>query len=371
MKVALCLLLVLGVCFARTAWHQLEPMKYNFEMYEREFNKAYATPEERIHRRNLFENNLRDIIAHNREEHSWKRGVNRFTDRTTEEFKRLLGFDKGLGALYNELDVPTKVFSGSRALPKNVDWREKNIVSPVKDQGDCGSCWTFATAETVESYWALATGQLNVLSEQQVASCTSNPHSCGGTGGCEGGITQLAFEGIMHRGGLASEWTYPYLSYQGRDFNCLFDNTTTVPVVPLKGYHKLPSNDQNSLLNAVATSGPIAVSVDASQWSSYESGVFNGCNQVNPDIDHAVVLVGYGTDATTNQDYWLIRNSWSPSWGEDGYIRIYRSTKPTCGVDITPLEGTGCVGGRSNVTACGTCGILYASTIPVVDTSSL
>jgi len=101
MKVALCLLLVLGVCFARTAWHQLEPMKYNFEMYEREFNKAYATPEERIHRRNLFENNLRDIIAHNREEHSWKRGVNRFTDRTTEEFKRLLGFDKGLGALYN------------------------------------------------------------------------------------------------------------------------------------------------------------------------------------------------------------------------------------------------------------------------------
>lgn len=125
-------------------------------------------------------------------------------------------------------------------------------------------------------------------------------------------------------GGLSSEWTYPYISYFGRNFDCHF-NSSTPGVAKVKNYVKLPQNQQQPLLQAVANYGPIAVSVDASRWALYESGVFDGCNQTNPDIDHAVLLVGYGTDEKYG-DYWLIRNSWSPQWGEDGYIRLRRET---------------------------------------------
>jgi len=117
-------------------------------------------------------------------------------------------------------------------------------------------------------------------------------------------------------------------------------------------------------MNAVATLGPIAISVDASSWHAYSSGIYNGCNQANPDIDHAVVLVGYGSDNGTN--YWLVRNSWSASWGESGYIRLLRGADEAtnCGTDTTPLDGTACVGHADPVTVCGTCGILYDSAYP-------
>jgi len=355
---------LLGVTCGRTLWHQLEN-GYSFEDYTREFQKRYASPAERAQRQSIFEGRLATILAHNRGSSSWKQGVNRFTDRTTEELQKVFGLDKALAREYDERDQPTMAFSRSRALPTSVDWTTKGIVTPVKDQGECGSCWTFATSEVVESYWALATGQLATLAPQQIASCTANPLDCGGSGGCEGGITQTAFESIIAHGGLASEWTYPYISYQGRDFNCLFNNQTTVPVARLKGYHKLPSNENTPVLNALQQ-GPLAINVDASTWHSYESGVYSGCSTTDMDINHVVVLEGYGVDSATGEAYWLVRNSWSPSWGENGYIRLARLDTPSCGYDDTPTDGTGCVGGRQNVTVCGTCGLLYSVTYPVI-----
>jgi len=117
-------------------------------------------------------------------------------------------------------------------------------------------------------------------------------------------------------------------------------------------------------MNAVATIGPIAISVDASTWHAYSSGVYNGCNQVNPEIDHAVVLVGYGSE--NGQNYWLVRNSWSASWGEAGYIKLHRGDdeQNTCGLDIKPLDGSACAGQTDPVTVCGTCGILYDTAYP-------
>jgi len=112
-------------------------------------------------------------------------------------------------------------------------------------------------------------------------------------------------------------------------------------------------------------SGPLAVNVDANTWSDYESGIFNGCDQVNPDINHVVQLVGYGNDPSFG-DYWLVRNSWTPVWGEQGYIRLARSSSPVCGVDLYPQDGTGCINGPANVTVCGTCGILYDVSLPEV-----
>jgi len=248
-------------------------------------------------------------------------------------------------------------------LPVNVDWRTKGIISPVKDQGECGSCWSFGTAETVESYYAKSTNLLAVLSEQQILDCTANVDDCGGTGGCGGGTPELAYAQIMKNGGLSSEWTYPYTSYFGDAYAC---NATRInPVATLSGFQVLPSNSYSPVLTYIANNGPLAVNVDASSWSSYESGVFSGCNMVNPDIDHVVQLVGYGTDSTLG-DYWLIRNSWSPSWGEQGYIRLQRSSTPPCGVDIIPSDGTGCNNGPANVTVCGMCAVLYDTSFPVV-----
>jgi cathepsin L len=173
-------------------------------------------------------------------------------------------------------------------------------------------------------------------------SCVENPYVCGGSGGCAGAVPEIAFNYVQLYG-LTSESAYPYSSGKGVTGTCSFDGTKTPAEVSVDGYVKLPSNDYNSLLYASATYGPIAISVDASNWHLYESGIFNGCSYTeNIDVNHAVVLVGYGTDATGG--YWLVRNSWGPTYGEDGYIRIARESTVTCGTDSTPQDGNACTG---------------------------
>jgi len=286
------------------------------------------------------------------------------SDWTPEEFQRLLGYKMGADShLPKKRAQATSVYSTAN-LPASVDWRDQGVVSAVKDQGDCGSCWTFGTAETIESHWALATGHLEALSEQQILDCTPNPKQCGGTGGCGGGTPQLAMAQIIAMGGLSSEWTYPYRSYFTQAFSCQFNKSETVPMAVLSDYMTLPQNNHDSLMHAVATLGPMAISVDASSWQFYETGVYDGCNQTHPDIDHSVQLVGYGTEA--GKDYWLVRNSWNPTWGEKGYIKLYRNAKPTCGWDLTPRDGDACRNGPKEVLVCGTCGVLFDTAYPIL-----
>lgn len=172
---------------------------------------------------------------------------------------------------------------------------------------------------------------------------------------------------MAKNGGLMTEWTYPYLSWSGKDFDkCQFDKAQSV--VNVTGYTKLPSNQYEPLMDAIAKKGPIAISVEAITWKNYESGIFNGCNQTNPDLDHAVQLVGYGEE--NGQGYWIVRNSWTPYWGEKGFIRLLRTDNEgeRCGMDITPQDGSGCKGGPSSVKVCGTCGILFDNVIPTIGT---
>jgi len=358
--------LLLALAFAaRPRWNELED--YTFGQYIQDFNKYYSSSEFQV-RKNIFEQRLEKIKSHNKDvTKTWKEGVNHLTDQTEEEFKNLLGYKKSFSATTAARQSFSKPYEFKNlAVPHTIDWRQQGIVSPVKDQGQCGSCWTFATAETVESQWALATGQLPVLSEQQILDCTPNPNQCGGTGGCGGGTAELAMAQIIQQGGLSAEWTYPYRSYWGQNFNCNFSTVFTAPVAKIQSYVTLPSNTYAPLLEASAHIGPIAISVDASAWQNYEGGVFDGCNKSSPDIDHAVQLVGYGTDLADG-DYWLVRNSWAPSWGEAGYIRLRRSASFTCGTDTHPSDGTGCKDGPATVKVCGTCGILYDSSYPIIN----
>ncbi len=220
-------------------------------------------------------------------------------------------------------------------------------------QGQCGSCWTFGSTETVESYWALATGDLPVLSQQFILDCTANSDDCGGTGGCQGGTATLAIDTIVRNGGIPQEWTYSYKSYFGAAFQCQNASSPNwSPFAKVSAQIHLPGNVEAPVIETLATTGPLITNVDASDWFSYESGVYSGCSQ-NATIDHVVQLVGYGPD------YLLIRNSWNPSWGEQGYIRLARQT--ACGWDNNPGQGNVCIGGPSRVQVCGQCGVLYSN----------
>lgn len=202
------------------------------------------------------------------------------------------------------------------------------------------------------------------LSEQQVLDCTPNPKHCGGTGGCHGGTIELAYDKIIEMGGLSTEWMYPYTSYFGDDNKCHYDAGKTRPFTKMSKYVVLPTNKYEPVLETLATKGPLGVAVDASTWKSYSTGVFDGCNQTHPILNHVVQLVGYGTDAQ-HGDYWLVRNSWSPSWGENGYIRLKRKSTPECGWNLKPGHGNGCDGGPEKEWVCGTCGVLFDSVYPL------
>jgi cathepsin L len=338
------------------------------------FISHYGVKIEPIHyqyRKALYKEEQRRILAHNNANKGWNETMNPMTILTADERKQFYGYSKGLNKPIKQMKYMNSNTGkiDLNSLPKNVDWRTRGVVTAVKSQGSCGSCWAFASTAVIESHVAINTNKLYDLSPQQIATCTPNPFECGGKGNCQGATAELAFDYVANSAGLYDEFQVPYTEYYGIESTCMLPSDT--PRASISGYVKLEENNYEQLMYAVATIGPIAVSVDASSWHSYSSGIFNGCNQTNPDINHAVVLVGYGTDHLSGQDYWLIRNSWSASWGESGYIRLLRQKianldddDETCGMDITPQDGTACAGDNQPVKVCGTCGILYDSSYP-------
>jgi len=339
---------------------------YTFEQYVRDFDKHYENQRDRDVHRQLFIQRLAEAIAHNSDNaQTWKMGINRFSDMTEAEFAQYRGYKPrvGLGADPRQPCDTTPV-KYPNPFPEEVDWRAKNIITPVKDQGQCGSCWAHATTECIESNLAQESGTAPIqLSVQDVTSCTPNPYHCGGTGGCNGAIAELGFEWVRTNG-IANATNWPYTATTG---TC--NSAAHVMVAQIKGCNKLGENNYTDLLAAVATIGPIAISVDASRWSPYTGGVYSGCDaERDMDIDHAVQLVGYGTDKPTGQPYWLVRNSWGASWGESGYIRLLRHADGDmtkwCKQDVTPSDGSGCDGGPATITVCGECGIWYDNSYP-------
>ena len=376
---AAALLAVGASAAATTRWHELND-GYTFDTWRKEFGKDYATADEQAQREHTFNARLSAIRSHNEntaggKRSTWKAGVNHLTDRTHAELRALHGLDRAL--LFSQkatalTDTPARPWVASEG-PSSVDWRQKGAVTPVKNQGHCGSCWTFASTETVESRWFLKTGELQELSEQFVLDCTPNPHDCGGTGGCAGGTAALVYDRMKALGGMPSEWTYPYLSGSGNAGSChglplgSFEKAhggVVAKAANVSGHVSLPTNSYDAMMHAIAE-GPLAVSVDAGAWHDYEEGVFDGGNATNPTLDHLVQLVGYGT-SENGEDYFLIRNSWTPLWGESGYMKLKREANAPCGIDLAPGDGDGCKGGPAQVKVCGQSGILYDGVYPIV-----
>jgi len=292
-----------------------------------QYGKSYM-PEEFFTRYEVFKSNMDFVIAHNAANASYTVELNKFADLTRGEFKAVyLGYKpeirlhpksaKKFNWLY-EIDAPNAYPSGS------LDWTQKGAVTGVKDQGQCGSCWAFSTTGSMEGTIQIAHGVLTSLSEQELVDCGARY----GNLGCNGGLMDRAFKYAMDNG-LCSEAAYPYTA---KDGTCRSSSCTAQPYTKLSGYTDVTSGSEPSL-GAASDMEPVSVAIEADQsgFQLYHGGVFTGVCGKN--LDHGVLLVGYGVD--TNQNYWKVKNSWGTSWGEAGYIRMIRD-KDECGIADEP-----------------------------------
>lgn len=273
----------------------------------------------------------------------FKLSLNRFADWTAEEYQLLRG--KRSSSRSREVKQTSSLGVVAPApglskkhLPKHVSWRGTPADNVVKDQATCGSCWAFSAVGAMQGAWQLATGQALSLSEQQLVDCSWKY----GNNGCQGGEMEPAIQYVADAGGAAAEEDYQYM---GQNMFCGQNAThrDAAPVAHFKGYATVKKRDEVALMWAVWRHGPVAISIDASQptFRFYSEGVYKDKKcQTGPDfMDHAVLLVGYGTDKITGEDYWLVKNSWSKYWGEDGYIRMARTpgSGNDCGVTTDPV----------------------------------
>lgn len=208
-------------------------------------------------------------------------------------------------------------------LPASIDWRYKGAVTYVKNQQHCGASWSFATIGSIESQHFLKTGRLLSLSEQNLIDCVKS------NWGCVGGSITRAFQDLISSGrGIRTEEEYPYVAMKGYCRKHLNSSGVTV-----HDFVQIPPNDEHKLQQAIAHIGPIAAFVDASNPSffSYSSGIYHDDNCNRPQLNHGVLIVGYGTDEH-ERDYYIVKNSWGTDWGEDGYFRLARNHHNHCGI---------------------------------------
>ena len=303
-----------------------------FTNFQERFSKRYSTIQELETRFSIFRKNFIGILAHNSDfTQNFTMGVNQFTDLTPEEFRaKYIN-----GGLKTEVgSYGCKSFSSSASgAPSSIDWREKGAVTSVKDQGQCGSCWAFATTANAESVWAISSGQLLDLSEEFLVDCAS------GVGyfnmGCNGGQPDSAFK-YMINNGQCTESSYPYNAGTTKTAGTC-QKCTAAPVY-FSGCYDVTPKDQVSLMAAVAKQPVvIAIEADTRYFQSYSGGILDS-TACGTNLDHAVEIIGYGSE--NGVDYWTVRNSWSSSWGEQGYFRLKKTSSTNdigiCGLSAEP-----------------------------------
>jgi len=248
-------------------------------------------------------------------------GVNRFSDMCPEEFaaQYLTGYKPS-----NVSDEKRFTPSGPKNPQVSIDWRTRGAVTPIKDQGACGSCWAFSTAGNIESRWQIAGNTLVSLSDQELSSCSTN-----GNGGCLGGLMTLAFEWVMGNGGINSEAAYPYTSGNGTNAPCN-GVASKVHVAKISDYQVI-TRSEAAIATYLGQYGPVSIGLDATQWQTYRGGVVTNCQARTPN--HAVVAVA--VDSTSSSPYWVLKNSWGTDWGENGYISLQYGTNQ-CYINYDP-----------------------------------
>jgi C1A family cysteine protease len=319
------MLLLLAVLFVASQGLVYEPRRGlslfdQFEGYNQFWNKTHANQEEKLARFEAFKINAKKIQIDNAKTRARGSGATfgftKFSDWTSDEFKKLLGFvpKKPLTI------VPAPEGLRAQAPTKAIDWVAAGMTTAVKDQGQCGSCWAFSTTETVESANLMAGRPKTNGSPQEIVDCDSTD------AGCNGGDPQEALQWVVQQGGLDTDACYPY---QAQDGTCASSQCTPSPNLKISTVTPIAS-DEGQIYTALSTSagnGPMSICCDAEPWQNYQGGVMTA-DQCGTSIDHAIQLTGY----SPNQGgYWIVRNSWGASWGENGFIYLSFGEN-TCGI---------------------------------------
>jgi len=292
----------------------------SFSAWKLKFNKNYLSAEEESSREAIFNKNLAYINAHNAQGHSYELGMNQFGDLTNAEFQAIY--------LPSKMNLTARTagetfVQGNEVDPSSVDWTTQGYVTPIKDQGQCGSCWSFSSTGSFEGAHFKATGKLVSFSEQNLVDCSTKE----GNQGCNGGLMDYAFTYIIKNKGLDTEASYPYTA---RDGTCHYNAANSGGT--LSKFVDVTAGSEAALQSAVATVGPISVAIDASHnsFQFYKSGVYSEPLCSSKNLDHGVLAVGYGVLSGTN--YWLVKNSWGTSWGSAGYIKMTKDKRNQCGI---------------------------------------
>jgi C1A family cysteine protease len=317
-----------------------EQQEWNeFLHFQKKYDKYYDSLDQFEARFEIFRDNLQTIISHNLHNNfNFTLEVNHFTDLTPEEFKKyytnpLLESNRYGCKSFSTADVN----SNTDDLPVSIDWRKKGAVTSVKDQGQCGSCWAFSSTAATEGAWAISSGELIDLSEQELVDCAIGFNY--GSHGCSGGQMDGGFKFIIENG-LCSATEYPYTSGTTKtEGSCQGKKCDSV--IRFEGMASCSdvSPSDELLLNFAVAQQPVAVAIEAdTRYFQFYSGGILDSVECGTKLDHGVLIVGYGEE--DGKKYWLVKNSWSSSWGEDGYVKIARSDSRNndgiCGIAMSP-----------------------------------
>jgi len=312
------MLLVLALVAIAFAELQDSTIKSMFDDWKLANGRAYQNTKEHNYRLAVFAKNARFVHNWDEQARGFKVGLNAFADMTNAEFR----------AAFNGMNItktgPKLLTKTQDMAPASVDWRKHGAVTGVKNQGQCGSCWSFSATGSTEGAWFLKKGSLVSLSEQNLVDCSTAQ----GNQGCNGGLMDQAFQYVISNGGIDTESSYPYTATGPNSCQYSANNIGAT----LTSFTDVSSGDENALKNAVSKT-PVSVAIDASNESFqlYQSGVYNEPACSSTQLDHGVLAVGYDT-TSDGTAYWIVKNSWGTSWGQNGYIWMSRNANNQCGI---------------------------------------